>query len=413
MEISNNQRQTQPRPISTVVRIFCCITLYACSAAAPLLLYYIGTEGIQPAIPLALGFAIFALCAAFILVLCKKPLFLGCAIAGALVLALLSPFFSVIFLAMLCATVACAALSANALTGISYLPIGAAILASYGTAFALTHDPLLAAYAALPVIAGLALGASDQKKRPIILSVGIMTGAMLAACLTLTAVGALLAGMQPSVQGVTEYVKSYHAAVSAALAESVQLMAEMPEIATQLSPMLGGSVTPESIQTFSDSVASAILGMLPGMTLMMTWIFGFIAHRGFTALTVRGLDKKDYPAHLTAYAPSVPTAILMLLCYAALVVSSLITGGEMAVFVSLNLLLCLLPMMTVCGILSIVANIKHAKVKWPLLLTYTLSVIFLGVAVVPMIAFFGSFAVITQALAAALEKKLNNLKGGE
>lgn len=413
MEISNNQNQVQPRPISVVVRVFCCIVCFACSAALPLLLYYIGTEGIDPIVPTALGFATFALCAVFMISLCKKPLFIGCSVAGALFLALLSPFFSVMFLALLCAIVACAALTADAFKGVAYLPIGLVALASFGTVCALTRNPLLAAYALLPVIAGLALSDSYRKNRSIILSIGIATGALLTTYVVLIGTEALLAGMQPSVQGVTEYIKVYHAAVSAALAESVQLMAETPEIATQLAPMLGGEITPESIAKFTDSVASAVLGMLPGMALMLTWLLLFVSHRGFTALVVRGLDKKDYPAHLTAYAPSVPTAIFMLLCYAALMISTFISGGELVVFISLNLLLALLPMMTVCGILSIIANIKHAAVKWPLLLTYALAIIFLGVAVIPMVAFFGSFAVITQAIASALEKKLNSFKGGQ
>ena len=125
------------------------------------------------------------------------------------------------------------------------------------------------------------------------------------------------------------------------------------------------------------------------------------------------MDKKDYPFHLTAYAPSVPTAIFTILCYAALLVSSLLPQGETLVFIALNLLLSLMPLMSVCGILSIVANIKRATVKWPLFVTYALAIFFLGIGVIPMVAFFGSFAVITNAIASALEKKFTDFKGGQ
>ena len=408
MDLSNNQPQIKPLP--TWAKVFCCIVLFICSAAIPLLTYYIGTEGVDPMIPTALAFATFALCAAFILVLCKKPLFLGCTIAVALILALLSPFFSVMFLALLCATVAGAILFTGAVRA-QYFSIAAIAAIAYGTAFGLTSDPLLAAETLLPVLTALALGICYRKHDSVIISVGVATGALLAGYLALTICQALLAGMQPNMQGVTEYIKAYHAAISAALAESVQLMAETPEIATQLAPMLGGEVNAENIAEFSDSVASAVLGMLPGVTIMMTWIFAFIANRGFTALLVRGMDKKDYPVQLTAYTPSVPTAVFMILCYVALFIFSLLPQGETPVFIALNLLLALMPLMSVCGIISIIANIKHAKVKWPLLLTYALSIIFLGIAVIPMVAFFGSFAVITNAIASTLEKKFTDFKG--
>ncbi len=414
MDISNNQStQATIKPISTVVKIFCCIVLLACSVALPALTYYIGIEGVNPAIPTAISAAVMALCLAFTLTLCKKPLFMGCAVTGVLLLALVSPWFSVMFAALLCAIVACAALTAHAVKGIAYLPVGIVALVSFGTACALTRDPLLAAYALLPVVAGLALGNSYNKKHSIIISIGIASGALLTCYLLLIGASALIAGMPPSVQGVTDYIKAYHTAVSGVFAESLQLMADTPELAAQLAPMLGGEITPELITEFSDSVATAVIGMLPGVSIMLVWLLCFVANRGFTALLMRDVDKKDYPAHLTTFEPSVPTAIFMILCYAALMISSFLPQGELAVFISLNLLLALLPLMSVCGILSIISNIKHAPVKWPLLLTYALALFFLGVAVVPMIAFFGSFAVITQAIARALEKKFQDFKGGQ
>ena len=412
MDISNNQNQMQPRPLSVFLRILCCIVFFACSAALPVLTFYIGTEGIDPAILLSLTFVTLALCLVFALTLCKKPLFLSCAAVIALFLALLSPFFSALFAALLCAAVAGAALFAGAVR-LQNFAVGLISATAYGIAFALTKDPLLAAYALLPLLAALTFGVCYKKKYSVIISVGAAAGALLAAYVLLIGADALLAGMPLSVQGVTDYVKAFHATVSAELAASLQLMSETPELAEQLTVMFGGEITPELITEFSDSVSTAMVSMMPGVLIMLVWIFCFVAHRGFTALLVRDLDKKDDPTHLTAFEPSVPTAIFTILCYAAMLLSSLFVQGELITFISLNLLLSLLPMMSICGILSIISNIKHATVKWPLYLTYALAIVFLGAAVIPMIAFFGSFAVITGAIARALEKKFQDFKGGQ
>jgi hypothetical protein len=219
--------------------------------------------------------------------------------------------------------------------------------------------------------------------------------------------------MQPTVAGVKEYIDAFRAAISGIFAESLQLMANTPELGEQLALMLGGEITPALITEFSDSVALAVLGMMPGVSILLAWVLGFIANRGFTAMMMRGVDKKDFPAFLTAYEPSVPTAVFLILCYVTLMIASFIPQGEIVVFIALNLLLALSPMMLVCGMLSIISNIKRAPVKWPLLLMYALAIIFLGVAVVPMVAFFGAFAVITQAIARALEQKFNEFKGGQ
>lgn len=413
MELSNNQTEKQIQPASMGVRIFCCIVLFACSAALPLLPYYIGVEGAVPTIPLAISLGIFALCAAFILKLCRKPLFLSCTVVCALILLLLSPYFTALFLALLCATVAGALLFANAKRAQQYVAVFLITGIAFSAELWLTKDAMLAAQVFLPVLAALALGICYQKKYSIILSVGAATGVLLIASLATMLGDALIAGMQPSLAGVTAYIEAYHATVSAAIAESVMQMAEMPEIAAQLPAVLGGELTEQTVGAFSDSVASAVLGMLPGAAIMLTWLFSFVAHRGFTALMVRGMEKQDYPAHLTAYAPSVPTAIFMILCYAALLLSSFSAQAELITFIALNLLLAVMPLMTVCGILSIVANVKRAPVKWPLLATYGVAIFFLGIGVIPMVAFFGSFAVITNAIAAALEKKFNSFKGGQ
>ena len=301
MELSNNQpMQTQPKPVSVAVKIFCCIVLLICSVALSALTFYIGTEGVSPAIPVGIAAAVLVLCVVFALTLCKGKLFWGCAVAGFLLIALVSPWFSVLFVALVCGAIAAAAITADG-KPISYLPAGLAAAVAFGIAIALTRDPMLAMHALLPVATGFTLSNSYQKKRSIILSVGIATGVLIALNVIILGGGALLSGMQPTAEGVKEYIAAFHAAVSGIFAESLQLMADTPEFGAQLAMMLGGEVTPELIKEFSDSVATAVIGMLPGTAIMLAWILAFVANRGFTALMMRGMHKKDFPLFLVAY----------------------------------------------------------------------------------------------------------------
>ena len=440
MDISNNQTtQQQPRALSLPVRIFCCVVLLLCSAAFTLLPYYIvntvGTQGALPVLPTILSLAVMGLGIAFAFTLCKKPLFLICSGVCVVLLVLISPWYSVIFTAFLCAAVAGTALIARAEKAVDFLPASILPVVAFIITLALTRDPLFSAYALLPTATALAMGISCRKKQSVILSVGITTGTLLASILVLMLVGALLSGMHPSVAGVTEYIKAFHASLSEVFAQPLRLMTDpvllteylTPALGDQLSPaeiaqyadalaaatieMLGGELGENTITLFADSIASVILAILPGTAIMLTWFFSFIVNRGMTALIMRGVEKKDYPVHLTAYEPSVPTAIFMILCYLALFITSLFPQAEAVSFIALNLLLALLPMMLVCGVLSIISNVKNAKIKWPILVTYALAVLFLGISTIPMIAFFGSFAVITNAVARALEKKFKDFKG--
>ena len=418
MDISNNSQSEQStrspkplKPVSVGAKVFCCIVLLICATVFTVLPHYIGTEGINPSLPFAILLATLALSLAFILTLCKGKLFLSCALVGGIAVALLlGPWLTGLYAALLCASIAAAALTADGKT-LSYLPALIAALVGFGISFALTRNPLLAACVLLPVTVGFVLSNSHQKGRSVIVSVGLSAGMLIGECLVLLLGSALLSGMQPTVAGLTEYVKAFHATVSGTLAETMQLMAETPEFAEWFALMLEQELTPELIAEFADITASTVIGILPGACIMVAWIFGFIAHRGFTALLVHSADKADYPAHLTAYEPSVPTALFMILCYATLLISSLFVQGEVVSLVALNLVLALMPLMLVCGILSIVSNLKQARVKWPLLLTYALSAVFLGIAVVPMIAFFGAFDVIMKAIARTLEQKFNDFKG--
>ena len=420
MDISNSQStaaEVQRQPILRVVRIICWIVLFSCSLSLPVMTFYINRTGTEAAAPyestvlLAISLGVLALCTAFVLILCRKPIFLTCTIACFFLLFLFGAWMCVLFASLLCAAIAGAALLADA-KGASYLPFAIAVPAAYLAAFALTRDPLLSLNALLPAIVALAFGICFKKKYSIIISVGTATGALAIAFILFFAIDMAAAGIPLNMQGINDTVKAYHAALSSVFGEAMMLMTETEEMAAQVSQMLGGEITPEKITEFSDSIATAILGLLPGITIMALWIFSFVAHRGFTAILIGKQPREVCPAHMSAYSPSVPSAILLLLCYAVMMIAAMFPKGETVLFVALNLLLILMPMITVHGILGIIGNIKQARVKWPLILTYALAIMFLGIAVIPMVAFFGAFGIILAAIARALERKLNSSQGG-
>ncbi len=420
MDISNPQSpamEVQRQPLSRIVRIICCIVLFACSLSIPVMTFYINRTGTQDAAPyestvlLTIALGTLALCTAFVLILCRKPVFLTCTLACFVLLFLFGAWMCVLFASLLCAAIAGAALLADA-KGASYLPFAIAVPAAYLAAFAISRDPLLSLNALLPAIVALAFGICFKKKYSIIISVGTATGALAVVFVLFFAIDMAVAGIPLNMQGINDAVKAYHAALSSIFGEALMLMTETEEMAAQVSQMLGGEITPEKITEFSDSIASAILGLMPGMMIMALWIFSFVAHRGFTAILIGKQPLKACPAHMSAYSPSVPSAILLILCYAVMMIAAMFPQGEIVLFVALNLLLILMPMITVHGILGIIGNIKHARVKWPLILTYALAIMFLGIAVIPMIAFFGAFGIILAAIARALEQKMNSSQGG-
>ena len=87
--------------------------------------------------------------------------------------------------------------------------------------------------------------------------------------------------------------------------------------------------------------------------------------------------------------------------------------AETVAFIAINVLLVLIPLLSVSGILGIIANIKRATFKWPMIITYLIAVIFLGIGIIPMLSFFGAFGVIMQALAGWIERKMKSSNGGQ
>ncbi len=415
MDASNpTTPEIQRKPISVKAQIFCTAVFLACQIALPALLYYISRidpqTGVGANIPSAIALGTMALCIAFVLTLCKKPLFLSCCVLGLFASFLVNPWFCALFAALLCATVAGAALLADA-KGAQYLPFIITAPAAFGLSLLLTKSLFISLLALLPALGAIALAVSFRRKISIIVSVGAVTGTLTVAILLLILAELLAAGMPFSVQGLTDAVKELHTALSSMFAQALQLMSETEELAIAVEQMLGGTLDAQAIAKFSDSVAYALLGLLPGSTIMVLWLFSFVAHRGFTAILISGQPREVCPAHLSQYAPSIPTAVLMLLCYGLLLITSMIPRAEAVTFVAINLLLVLMPILAVSGIAGIVTNVKRAPVKWPLILTYVIAFMFLGLAIVPMLSFFGAFGVIFQAITKALEKKMKDFKG--
>lgn len=416
MDISNTPTPAKQPRISAFARVSCCITLLLCSGALPVLTHYINLidpqTGAGVNVPTAIAMCALLLCATFFLVFCRKPVFLTCAIIGGIVISLLSPWFGILFVLLLCATVAGATqLSDAKITG--HIIFAAMAAAAYLVAFFVTRDALLSLYALIPALGALALSICHKRKYSIIVSIGVLTGTLTAALVLLIGIDLLVAGMPFSIQGITDAVKSFHAAVSSMFAQTLQTMTESEEWSAQVAQVLGGEIAPEKIVEFSNSVATATLGLLPGTTVLLFWIFSFIAHRGYTAMLVKGMPKEEYPKHLTEYAPSVPTAVLMILCYVLLIIGSLFTKAEVLLFIAINLLMIVMPILTVSGILGIVAAFQRATTKWPLILTYVVAVMLLGFGIIPMLAFYGAFGVIATAIARILEQKMNSSEGGQ
>lgn len=412
MDISSTpEAQAQRKPLSVSKRIFCALIFLACQIVIPVLIHYINLVDPESMaglnIPSAIALGTLALCTAFALTLCRKPLFLTCSALGLGVSFLVSPWFCALFASLLCAVVSGAALLADA-KGSAFLPFIICVPAAFLVSFVLTKSLLLSLLSLIPALGALALAVSFRKKCSVIVSVGIVTGTLTVSLLLVLLAELLAAGMPFSVQGISDAVKAFHASISSLFAEALQMMAETEELAVQVEQMLGGKLDAATITEFSDSVAYAMLGMLPGCLIMLIWLVSFTAHRGFTAILIMGQPQKVCPEHLSQYAPSVPTAVLMILCYGVLLVTSMIPAAEVVLFIALNLLLVLMPILAVSGIAGIISNVKRAPVKWPLLLTYAIAVLFLGVAVIPMLSFFGAFGVIMQAITKALESKMNN-----
>lgn len=401
----------QRKPTSVRVRIFCTLVFLACQIALPVLIFYINridpetTAGLNTPAAIALG--VLALCAAFVLIFCRRPVFLTCCAVGLVGSFLISPWFCALFASLLCAVVSGAALLADA-KGTAYLPFAVAAPAAFGIACLLTHSPLLSLLSLLPALGALALAVCFKNKLSIIVTVGTVTGTLTATLVLLILADLHLSGMPLSVQGITDAIKVFHTSISQLFAEALQLMAESEELAVQVEQMLGGKLDAQSVAAFADSVSYAVLGLLPGCTIMVLWLISFAAHRGFTAVLIFGQPKEACPAHLSHYAPSIPTAVLMILGYAVLLIGSMIPRAETVVFIALNVLCVLMPILAVMGISIVITNVKRAPVKWPLILTYVIAFLFLGIAVIPMLSFFGAFGVIMQALAQVLEKKMND-----
>ena len=406
MDTLTQTAPAQRKPLPVFLRILCCIVFLLCSVALPSLTHFINAAVAgQPSVILnVMVYSVLGVCLVFALFFCRKPVFLTCTILSAGPLAWLLPELSAYYVSLLFATFAGAALLTDA-KGAWYLLFCLGVPAAYGLATLIAGNPLVGLLVLVPASGAVALAACDRKKVSFIPSVSITTAAVLSTFAIILFVDLLVAGMPFSIDGVRDVIKDYHASLTEQGEQSIALLIE--------TGMFSSDITTEQMTEFAQSVATITLCLAPGAYIMLGWIVSFIAHRGYAALTLGKLPAKDCPVHLCAYNPSVPTAVLMLLCYGAMLIGMFFEGGEIVIMIALNLLLVLTPILGVRGIASIVNHFKRATFKWPLIITYAISLFILGFAVIPMLAFFGAFAVILHAIASALEKKMNSSQGGQ
>lgn len=407
MDTLTQASPVQRKPLPVFLRILCCIVFLLCSVAVPSLTHFINASAVagKPSLTLnVIVYAVLGVCLVFAVIFCRKPVFLTCAILSAGLLAWLSPELSAYYVSLLFATLTGAALLTDA-KGAWYLLFCLSVPVAFGLATLIAGNPLVGILVLVPAGGAVALAVCDRNKVSFIPSVSITTAAVLTLFAIILFVDLLVAGMPFSIDGVRGVIEDYHASLVEQGKQSIELLIE--------AELFSADITAEQMSEFAKSVATITLCLAPGAYIMLGWVFSFIAHRGYAALTLGKLCAKDCPAHLSAYNPSVPTAVLMLLCYAAMLIGMFFAGGEIVIMIALNLLLVLTPILGVRGIASIIQNFKRATFKWPLIITYAISLFILGLAVVPMLAFFGAFAVILQAIASALEKKMNSSQGGQ
>ena len=123
--------------------------------------------------------------------------------------------------------------------------------------------------------------------------------------------------------------------------------------------------------------------------------------------------RKSYPAYATRFVPSLPTAIFYVLCLVGCLITVMIPQAELVFFVLLNAFLILAPMMILTGILDVIQSFSRPHFRVGSVIFYVISVVLLGVWILPVISITGAFSIITRAIFKALEQKLSGHKGGQ
>lgn len=402
-------------PLSVGMRILHLAAFTIFSLLIPVVLGVVALAGNDPAAqsPVAtLPFLVIVLAVIFSLIACRRPVYLIGFVLCTLLGAGLGRGLGACTASLICATVAGTALFTDQKPSRTW-PFGFGALAAYLISLVLSQSLLFSLMALLPLCGAVALAFCLRKRYSLIVSSGALTGTLAAALVLLTLIFAAASGMPLTADGIRGAINDFRDMLAQTFSQAIDMMMEMPEMKTQFTAIFGESLTPEELAEIAKSYGATALNLLPGMVGMALWCLSFVTLKGAIATLFAKTPRAKYPAYAARFTPSLPTAVLYLLCFFGAIGTALVPQLEMVSFVLLNVFLILMPMMTVLGILDVLASFRRPHFRFGSIALYVIMVIFLGIWVLPLISVTGAFSVISRALVKVLEKQLNNYRKDE
>ena len=412
---SEQQAAPSRAPMTVAMRVMHLIAFTIFPLSIPSVLYLIGIAGDDPAIQtVAAALPFLVICAGLLysLICCRRPVYLIGAVICTLFCAGVAPGFGACGAALICGSVAGGALMADLPAKHLWLP-GAAFAIALGASFALTGTSLLCALTLLPLLGAVALGICQRKKYSLIVSTGSMTGALAAGLILYLLALGVSSGMPLTVDGIREALAASRASLTETFVTTLDAMLEMPEFAEQYTAIFGEALDTEALREVAGVYGAMALNLMPGLIGALLWCISFVSVKGAIATLYRKTPRTAYPAHAARFIPSLPTAIFYLLCLGGSMITLFFPITEMVFFILLNIVLILLPMMTLTGILDVLSSFRRPHGRFATVALWVVALLFLGIWVLPVISITGAFSIISRAIYKALEQKLNSYKGDQ
>ena len=412
---ANSSAPAMRAPLSVAKRILCCAALIIFSLSIPVALFYAGQSvddlaAFQYATKICWG--IIALGGLFSLVTCRRPVYLIgfalCTLFGAGV----GTGIGACTAALICATVAGGALFSDVAPSRSWL-FGLGAPVAFAAAALITTSPLLASLSFLPLLGAIALGICQRRQYSLIVSTGAVTATLAVALIAFVLALKVSTGMPLSADGIRAAADAWRADMTKSFALSLEQMLTMPGMQEQFAAVFGENRTPEQLTEIAETYGTMALNLLPGMLGLALWCVSFISAKGTVSALFCKTPRKGYPAYATRFVPSLPTAIFYVLCLVGCLITVMIPQAELVFFVLLNAFLILAPMMILTGILDVIQSFSRPHFRVGSVIFYVISVVLLGVWILPVISVTGAFSIITRAIFKALEQKLSGHKGGQ
>ncbi len=412
METAPQTPVTPRAPLSVGMRVLHLVAFTIFSLLIPVVLCIVALAGTDPAAQSLAGllpFLIIVSAAVFSLVACRRPVFvIGFALCT-LLGAGLGRGLGACTAALICAIASGAALFTDVKPSRAWL-FGLGAPAAYLASLVFSRAPLISLVALLPLCGAIALAYCLRKKYSLIVSSGVTTATLAVAILLLTLILSAASGMPLTPDGIRGAIDAFRDMLARTFAQTIEVMMELPEMSAQFAAIFGENLSAEELAKIADTYGAMALNLLPGMAGMALWCLSFIALKGSIATLYAKTPRTKYPAHVARFAPSLPTAIVYLLCFVGALGSAFFPQLEMIFFVLLNVFLILMPMMTILGVLDVLASFRRPHFRFGSIALYVIMVVFLGIWVLPLVSITGAFSVISHALIKALEKKLSSFK---